>query len=160
MSNRENGQREAMPPRGGHPLLGAAVTLPWLILYGVTGIWAVVLGATSASRGLKQIDAGYTRFVTPAQLILVGALLLAAFAVMMGCALLLLFRRRSARAWLPLLIVAAGLSAGAVWAGVRGGIDPILWLTLFFGLVYATFVALAAVVKVTRVRRRGTIGSP
>ena len=98
-------------------LLGAVVTLPWLVLYGITGAWAVTRGASAVADGLKQLDAGYTRVVTPAELLYVGALLLAAFAVMLACALLLLFGRRSAMVWLPLLLVAAGLTAGSVWAG-------------------------------------------
>ena len=127
---------------GGLRLLGAAVTLPWTFLYGITGVWAVALAARAAGQGLKRVDAGYTRFVTPPQLAFVGALLLTAFAVMLACGLLLLFRRQSGAAWLPLLLVAAGLTAGAVWAGVSGGIHPLIWVLLFFGLVYVTVVAL------------------
>ena len=112
------------------------MTLPWTFLYGITGVWAVALAARAAGQGLKRVDAGYTRFVTPPQLAFVGALLLTAFAVMLACGLLLLFRRQSGAAWLPLLLVAAGLTAGAVWAGVRGGIHPLIWALLFFGLVY------------------------
>ena len=62
--------------------------------------------------------------------------------MLLACGLLLLFRRRAAVAWLPLLLVAAGLTAGAVWAGVSGGIHPLLWVLLFFGLAYVTVVAL------------------
>lgn len=144
----------------GLSLLGAAVTLPWTFLYGVTGVWAVALAARAAGQGLKRVDAGYTRFVTPPQLAFVGALLLTAFAVMLACGLLLLFRRRSRAAWLPLLLVAAGLAAGAVWAGVSGGIHPLIWVLLFFGLVYATVVALLQVLKVTGAERRGRIVEP
>ena len=99
----------------------AAVTLPWLLLYGVTGVSAVTRAAQAYCDGNKQVDAGYTRFVTPGELLLVGALLLAAFAVMIACALLLFFGRRSATAWLPLLVIAAGLTAGSVWAAARAG---------------------------------------
>lgn len=144
---------------GGLRVLGAAVTLPWLLLYGVTGVSAVTRAAQAFSAGNKRVDAGYTRFVTPGELAFFGALLLAAFAVMMACALLLLFRRRSAAAWLPLLLVAAGLTAGAVWAGVSGGLHPLLWILLFFGLVYVTVMALVSVVKVTRGERRGRIAA-
>ena len=98
----------------------------------------MALAARAAGQGLRQLDAGYTRFVTPPQLAFVGALLLTAFAVLLACGLLLLFRRRTAAAWLPLLLVAAGLTAGAVWAGVSGGIHPLLWVLLFFGLAYVT----------------------
>ena len=149
-------------PRSGAGLrvLGAAFTLPWLILYGITGAWAITRGAKAAAEGLKQLDVGYTHFVTPAQVIFFGALLLTAFAVMMLCALLLLYGRRSATVWLPLLLVAAGLTAGSIWAAVRGDLHPILWVSLFFGLAYVTVVALVRVLKVTRVERRGTIGAP
>jgi hypothetical protein len=143
---------------GGSRLLGAAVTLPWMFLYGITGVWAVALAVRSAGEGLKRVDAGYTRYVSPPELAFVGALLLTAFAVMLACALLLLFRRRSAALWLPLLLVAAGLTAGAVWAGVEGGLHPLFWLFLFFGIVYVTVVALVRVVHVTRSGRRGRIG--
>jgi len=145
---------------GGLRLLGAALTLPWLILYGTTGAWAITRGAKAAAEGLKQLDVGYSRFVTPAQVVFFGALLLTAFAVMMVCALLLLYGRRSAMVWLPLLLVAAGLTAGSIWASVRGDLHPILWVSLFFGLAYVTVVALVRVLKVTRAERRGTIGAP
>jgi hypothetical protein len=144
-------------PSGGSPLLAAAVTLPWTFLYGITGVWAVTLAAKAASQGLKRLDAGYTRFVTPLSLAFVGALLLAAFAVLLASGLLLLFRRRSAAVWLPLTLVAFGLTAGAVWAGIRGGLHPLLWLFLFFGLVYVTIVGCVRVLQVTRAERRDTI---
>jgi hypothetical protein len=145
---------------GGLRLLGAVVTLPWLVLYGVTGAWAVTRGARAVADGLKQLDAGYTRIVTPTELLYVGALLLAAFGVMLACALLLLFDRRSGMVWLPLLLVAAGLTAGSVWAAVRGGLHPALWVLFFFGLAYVTVVALVHVLKVTRAERRARIVSP
>ena len=145
---------------GGLSVLAAAVTLPWTFLYGITGVWAVALAARAAGRGLKQVDAGYTRFVTPPQLAFVGALLLAAFAVLLACGLLLLFRRRAAGAWLPLLLVAAGLTAGAVWAGVSGGIHPLFWVLLFFGLAYVTVVSLVKVLQVTGAERRDRIDRP
>jgi hypothetical protein len=153
---------EAAPDQntGGLRLIGAVVTLPWVLLYGVTGVWAVTLAAQSASRGLTQIDAGYTRFVTPAQLGFVGALLLTAFAVMLGCGLLLLFRRRSGMLWLPLLLVAAGLTAGALWAGIKGELHPLLWALFFFGLVYVTAITAVKVLHVTRVERRDRIAPP
>jgi hypothetical protein len=141
-------------------LLAAAVTLPWLVLYGITGAWAVTRGARAYGEGLRQFDAGYTRFVTPGELVYVGALLLAAFAVLLACALLLLFRRRSVAVWLPELLVAAGLTAGSVWVAVRGGLHPILWVLFFFGLAYVAGVALVIVVKVTRATGRGRIVSP
>ena len=62
--------------------------------------------------------------------------------------------------WLPLLLVAAGLTAGSVWAGVSGGLHPLLWVLLFFGLAYVTVVALVRVLQVTRAERRGRIVSP
>ena len=141
-------------------LIGAVVTLPWVLLYGVSGVWAVTLAAQSASQGLKQLDAGYTRYVTPAQLGFVGALMLTAFAVMLACGLLLLFRRHSGMVWLPLLLVAAGLTAGAIWAGIEGELHPLLWASLFFGLVYVTAVAAVKVLHVTRAERRDRIAPP
>lgn len=143
---------------GGLRLVAAAVTLPWLFLYGATGVWALGLAARSAGQGLKRVDAGYTRFVTPPQLAFVGALLLTAFAVLLVCGLLLLFGKRSVVVWLPVLLVAAGLTAGALWAGISGGIHPLMWVFLFFGLVYVTAAALLRVLQVTRAKRRATIG--
>lgn len=145
---------------GGLRLIGAIVTLPWLLLYGVTGVWAVTLAARAASQGLKQLDAGYTRYVSPGELAFVGAMLIVAFVVMLSCGLLLLFRRRSAMVWLPLLLVASGLTAGALWAGIEGRLHPLLWTFLFFGLVYVVVVAAVGVLHVTRVERRGTIAPP
>jgi multisubunit Na+/H+ antiporter MnhG subunit len=145
---------------GGLRLIGAIVTLPWLLLYGVTGVWAVTLAAKSASEGLKRFDAGYTRYVTPGWLAFVGVLLVVAFAVMLACALLLLFRRRSVVAWLALLLVASGLTAGALWAGIQGRMHPLLWAFLFFGLVYVVAVAAAQVLQVTRTERWGTVARP
>lgn len=156
----EQPPREAERSGVGLRLLGAAVTLPWLVLYGITGAWAVTRGARAIADGLKQLDAGYTRIVTPTELLYVGTLLLAAFGVMLACALLLLFDRRSGMVWLPLLLVAGGLTAGSVWAAVRGGLHPALWVLFFFGLAYVTVVALGQVLKVTRAERRARIASP
>jgi hypothetical protein len=151
---------EAERSGAGLRLLGAVVTLPWAILYGVTGAWAVTRGARAVADGLKQLDAGYTRTVTPTELLYVGALLLAAFGVMLACSLLLLFDRRSGMVWLPLLLVAAGLTAGSVWASVSGGLYPALWFLFFFGLAYVAIVALVRVLQVTRTERRGRIAPP
>gem|GEM_PF-887612 len=160
----ESGPADAVAQSGGSGvglrLLAAAVTLPWLVVYGITGAWAVTRGALAAAEGLVELDAGYTRMVTPLGLVYVGALVLAAFAVLLACVLLLLFRRRSAAVWLPVLLVAAGLTAGSVWAAVSGGLHPLLWLLFFFGLAYATVVALVRVVQVTRAGRRGRIVPP
>jgi hypothetical protein len=145
---------------GGLRLLAALVTLPWAVLYGVTGSWAVARAARAYADGLGQFDAGYTRFVTPAELMLMGALVLAGFAVTLACALLLLFQSRSVIAWLPLFLVAAGLTGGSVWAAVSGGLHPGLWVILFFGLAYATAIALLRVVQVTRAARGGRIERP
>ena len=151
---------DGTPPPGrgaGLRLLGSLVTVPWAIGYGITGAWSVTRGARAFADGLKTIDAGYTRIVTPTELMYVGALLLAAFAVMLACALLLLFHRRSAMVWLPLLLVAAGLTAGSVWAADKGGLHPILWVVFFLGLAYVTVIAL---VQVTRATRRARIERP
>ena len=152
-------QRAKERPNAGLRMLGAAVTLPWLALYGVTGASAVTRGAQAYSSGLERVDAGYTRFVSPGELVFFGALLLTAFAVLMACAMLLLFRHRSAMGWLPEFLVAAGLTAGAVWAGVVGELHPLLWILLFFGLVYVAVVALARLIQVTRAAPRGRIDS-
>jgi hypothetical protein len=151
-------------PNGGRGvalrLLAAAVTLPWLVMYGITGAWAVTVGVRGAARGLPHLDAGYTRMVTPLELMYVGGLLLAAFAVLLACALLLISGRRSAMLWLPVLLVASGLTAGSVWAAISGGLHPLLWILFFFGLAYATSVALVRVVQVTRAGRRARIVAP
>lgn len=141
-------------------LLAAAVTLPWMILYGITGAWAVTRGARAAAQDLPSLDAGYTRLVTPFELIYVGALLLVGFAVPLACALLLVTSRRSAALWLPVLLVAAGLTAGSVWAAASGGLHPLLWLLFFFGLAFTTLTALVRMAQVTRAGRRGRIVSP
>ena len=82
---------ESEPARtgGGLRVLAALVMLPWLLGYGVIGTWTVARGASAAASGLKSFDAGYTRLVTPAGVILVGALLLAAFAALLAASLLL-----------------------------------------------------------------------
>jgi hypothetical protein len=98
--------------------------------------------------------------VTPTERMFVGALLLAGFAVLLGCALLLLFQRRSAMVWLPVLLVAAGLTAGSVWASLSGDLHPVLWVVFFFGLAYVTVLALVRVVQTTRTSRRGGITRP
>ena len=147
-------------PGAGWRLLAAAVTLPWFVAYGITGAWAVTRGAQAYSEGLKDFDAGYTRLVTPTAVMYVGALLLAAFAVVLACALLLLFDRRSGMVWLPVLLVAGGLTAGSVWAAVRGDLAPVLWVLFFFGLAFVTVVALVRVVQVTRAERRARIVPP
>jgi nucleotidyltransferase/DNA polymerase involved in DNA repair len=70
------------------------------------------------------------------------------------------FGVRSAMAWLPLLLVAAGLTAGSIWAAVSGDLHPGLWVLLFFGLAYVTVVALARLVQVTRAARSARIARP
>jgi hypothetical protein len=152
--------REPERSGAGLRLLGAAVVLPWAIFYGVTGAWAIARGARALADGLRQLDAGYTRTVTPTELLFVGALLLAAFGVILACSLLLLFDRRSGASWLPLLLVAAGLTAGSIWASVSGGLHPALWVLFFFGLAYVAIVALVRVLQVTGAQRRGRIAPP
>jgi hypothetical protein len=156
---------DAVPGEGGVAgaglrLLAAAVMLPWLLAYGILGVSAITRAAQAYAAGLKRLDAGYTRFVTPGELVFVGALLLAAFAVLLACSLLLLFGHRSAAGWLPVLLVGAGLTAGSVWAAVQGGLHPILWALFFFGLAYCIVVALIRLLQVTRAERRGRIAPP
>ena len=139
---------------GGLRVLAALVMLPWLLGYGVVGTWTVVRGASAAASGLKSFDAGYTRLVSPAGVILVGALLLAAFAVLLAASMLLMIGGRGAT-WAAVAVAAALLVAGSVWAATRGGLSPILWVLFFFGLVYAVAVAIVALTRVTRTSGRG-----
>jgi hypothetical protein len=141
-------------PGGGLRLLAVVVTLPWMLGYGVTGAWAVARGVRGVGVGAAHIDVGYARLVTPASVIYVGALLLTAFAVLLVCALLLVYDRRSPAVWLPVLFVSAGLSAGAAWAAARGGLDPGLWQLFFFGLVFGAVAAAVRIAQQTRADRR------
>ncbi len=145
---------------GGLRLLAAATTLPWLLGYGTTGAWAVARALWAMRDGLPHLDAGYTRLVTPAGLLVVGALLLTAFATVLAAALLLLFAHRGRAVWLAVLVVALALTAGAVWAAVTGGLHPGLWLLYFFGLLYAAAVAAVQLRRVTRRAGRGRIAVP
>lgn len=140
-------------------VLVALVMLPWLLGYGVIGTWTVVRGARAAASGLKSFDAGYTRLVSPAGVIVVGALLLAAFAVLLAASMLLLLGGR-ASTWAAVAVVAVLLVAGSVWAATRGGLSPVLWVLFFFGLVYAAAVAIVALGRATRVPGRGRIAPP
>ncbi len=144
---------------GGLRVLAAIVMLPWLLGYGVIGTWTVVRGAGAAASGLKTFDAGYTRLVSPAGVILVGALLLAAFAVLLAIGMLLLLGGRGVT-WAAAAVAAVLLVAGSLWAATRGGLSPILWVLFFFGLVYAALVAVAALIRVTGGASRGTIARP
>lgn len=146
-------------PGGGLRLLAAVVTLPWMLGYGVTGAWAITRGARGVAAGVEHVDVGYTRLVTPAGVIYVGSLLLTAFAVLLACSILLVYERRSPMVWIPVLLVSAGLSAGALWAAARGGLNPGLWLLFFFGLVYVVVVAAVRIARVTRVARHGQGGT-
>ena len=139
---------DAAPPAGvpargaGRRILAAVVLLPWVIGYGSVGAWAVTFGARSLAAGNAIVDAGYTRMVTPGGVILVGALLLAAFVTVMAAGLLLIYDSRRRGLWGGVAVAAAVLTAGAVWAGVRGELVAILWILFFFGIVYALAVAL------------------
>jgi len=132
---------------GGLRLLAAAVTLPWLLGYGVTGAWAVTRGARAAAGGLSSIDVGYSRMVTPAGVILVGALLLAGFAVLLAAAMLVLYDARGRGRWAAVCVVAIVLTAGSVWAAASGGLHPGLWLLFFGGLVYAVALSLVELLR-------------
>lgn len=143
----------------GRRLLAAAVTLPWLLSYGITGSWAVTRGASSAAAGLQHVDAGYSRLVTPAGLIMVGGLVLAAFAVVLALALLILLAHRGRAAWAAVAAAAWVLTAGAVWAAARGGLDPGLWVVFFAGVVYAAVLSVVMVMRLTRRRARGAIAT-
>ncbi len=144
------------PARGGGlRLLAAAVMLPWFAAYGATGVWAVVRAARAAADGLSRMDAGYTRPVTPGGLVSVGVLLLVAFALLLTCGLLLVLHRSSLAAWLSVAAVGTLLTAGSVWVAVRGDLHPALWVLFFFGLAYATAVALIRVVRLVGPGSRG-----
>jgi hypothetical protein len=140
-------------------VLVALVMLPWLLGYGILGTWTVVRGARAAASGLKSFDAGYTRLVSPAGVILVGGLLLAAFAVLLAASLLLMLGGRGGT-WAAVAVMAVMLVAGSVWAATRGGLSPVLWVLFFFGLVYAAVVAIVALVRVTRAPEHGRIARP
>jgi hypothetical protein len=143
----------ATPPsrRGvGRRIAGAVVLLPWILGYGSVGAWAVTFGARNVAAGNASVDAGYTRLVTPGGVILVGALLLAAFATLLGASLLLLYGSRRRAPWAAVGMAAGLLTAGAVWAGVRGELSPVLWALFFFGLVFALVLAVAQVLRASR----------
>ena len=151
---------EAVRSAGCVRVFAALIMLPWLLGYGVIGAWTVVRGATAAASGLTSFDAGYTRLVSPAGVILVGALLLAAFAVLLAASLLLMSGIRRGVTWAALAVAAVLLVAGSLWAATRGGLGPGLWLLFFFGLVYAAVVAVVALIRVTRAPGRGRIAPP
>jgi len=151
---------EALRPGGWLRAFAAAVTLPWMLAYGIIGSWAVTRGARGIALDQAHIDVGYTSLTEPAKVIYVGALLLTAFAVLLACSMLLIYDRRSPVAWIPVLLVSAGLAAGAAWAAAHGGLDPGLWLPFFFGLVYVIVVAVVRLVGATRAGRRASGGTP
>jgi hypothetical protein len=138
---------------GGRRLLAAVVTTPWLVVYGVTGAWAVTRGARAAADGLASVDVGYSRMVTPAGVIFVGALLLAGFAVLLAAAMLLLYDARGRGRWAAVCVVAALLTAGSIWAAASGGLHPGLWLLFFGGLLYVVLLSLVELMRPTRAAR-------
>jgi len=148
------GAPESEPPLA-HPggalrLLAAAVTAPWLVGYGVIGAWAVTRGARAAAGGLSSLDVGYARPVTPAGVILVGALLLAGFAVLLAAAMLVLYDARGRGGWAAVVAAAAVLTAGSLWAAASGGLHPGLWPLFFGGLVYAVALSLVQLLRARR----------
>jgi hypothetical protein len=145
---------------GRRRLLAAAVTLPWLIGYGVIGSWAVTRGARAAAGGLPSIDVGYSGMVSPAGVIVVGALLLAGFAALLATAMLVLHDARGRGPWATVCAVSAFLTAGSVWAAASGGLKPGLWFLFFGGLLYALALSLSRVRRVTRAAARGRIARP
>ena len=148
----------AKPASGaGRRIVAALVLLPWVIGYGSVGAWAVTFGARSAAAGNAIVDAGYTRMVTPGGVIVVGSLLLAAFVTLMAAGLLLVYGSQRRGIWAAVAVAAAALTAGAVWAGVRGGLVPILWILFFFGIAYGLVVA---VWSLWRGRRRERVPRP
>jgi hypothetical protein len=148
------------PPGDGRRLLAAVVALPWLLAYGVTGTWAVVRALRAMSDGASRLDAGYAHAVRPGGLLVVGVLLLVAFATLFALSLLLLWGGRSPRLWVPVAAVAWALTAGAVWAALAGGLSPGLWFLYFFGLGYAAVLATVVIAGLVRSSRRGRIVPP
>jgi hypothetical protein len=141
---------DELPRSGGEQTEAAAVTAPWLVGYGVTGAWAVTRGARAAADGLSSIDVGYSRLVTPFSVIIVGALLLAGFAVLLAAAMLVLYDARGRGPWAAVGFAAALLTAGSVWAAASGGLHPGLWLLFFGGLLYVVALSLVELRRVTR----------
>ncbi len=144
------GEPPLVRPGGGLRLLAAVVTLPWLLGYGVTGAWAVTRGARAAADGLSSLDVGYSRLVTPAGVILVGALLLAGFAVLLAAAMLVLYDARGRGPWAAVGAAAAVLTAGSLWAAASGGLHPGLWPLFFGGLLYAVALSAVRLLRATR----------
>jgi hypothetical protein len=145
---------------GGLRLLAALVLAPWFLGYGITGSWAVTRGARALADGLSSLDVGYTGMVTPRGVILVGALLLAAFATLIAVGLLLLVGSTGARRWAAAGVVATLLTGGSVWAAVKGGLGVGLWFLFFFGLLYAAVLSFVCLWRVTRAPHRGRIARP
>ncbi len=145
---------------GGLRLLAAALLLPWLLVYGTSGVWAIARGARAWAQHVPHVDAGYVRPVSPGGLVTVGALLVAAFAVLLAAALLVLTASRRRGPWIAVLVSAAVLTAGAVWAGLAGRMHPGLWSLLFFGLVAAAVLAVVAVARMPRAADHVRITGP
>jgi len=141
-------------------MLAALVLAPWLLGYGITGAWAVTRGARAVADGLSSLDVGYSGMVTPRGVILVGALLLAAFATLLAVGLLLLLGSTGAGRWAAAGVVAALLTGGSVWAAVKGGLGLGLWSLFFFGLFYAAVLSFVRAWRVTHAPDRGRIARP
>jgi hypothetical protein len=150
----------AEAPGGGRRLLAAVLTLPWLLGYGVLGAWAVALALRALADGTAKVGAGYVHPVRPGALLVVGILLLVAFATLLATALLVLWGSRRGGRWLAVAVVAWMLTAGAVWAALAGGLSLGLWLLYFFGLAYAAVLATVTAARVTRGPGRGRIAAP
>jgi hypothetical protein len=148
------------PAGGGRRLLAAALTLPWVVLYGVIGTWAVAVALRGMADGVPHLDAGYQRPVTPGGLLLVGLLVLAGFAVLLAAAVLVLAGVRSRAPWTAVLVAASLLTGGSVWAAVEGGLHPLLWLLFFFGLVEAVALAAWALLHVPPGPQRDRMAPP
>jgi hypothetical protein len=82
--------------------------------------------------------------------ILVGALLLAGFAVLLAAVMLVLYDARGRGPWAAVAAAAAVLTAGSVWAAASGGLHPGLWLLFFGGLVYAVALSAVRLLRATR----------
>lgn len=151
---------ESATAGGGRRLLAAVIALPWLVAYGVVGAWAVTKAARAMSDGVARVEVGYVHPVSPGSLLVVGALLLAAFATLLALALLLLWGSHRGVPWSAVAAVGWLLTAGTVWAALEGGLHPGLWPLYFFGVAYAAVLATIVAVRVARGPAGGTVVPP
>ena len=122
--------------------------------YGITGAWAVARGARASSAGSPDPRRRLLPLGHPGGVPVVGALLLAGFAVLLAAAMLVLYDARGRGPWAAVGAAAAVLTAGSLWAAASGGLHPGLWLLFFGGLVYAVALSAVRLLRATRGIRR------